>query len=84
VKRIQVMAGAAKLAQWRSDGEDWRQIKAARKAARIEAAWPIIRRYVTEAEMQAIRKRGCLHVADFPEKSDPKFRVRGRRDGGRT
>lgn len=74
-----VMSAAAKLAQWRAESGDLDQIKAARLGRRCESVWPLIRRYVTDDDLQKLRKRGCLHVADFPEKSNLSLRIRGRR-----
>jgi hypothetical protein len=72
-----VLRDAAKLAQWRAPEPDKGAIKAARKAKRIEAVEALVRRYVSEADMRTIRRRGCLHSVDFPEKRDRALRGGG-------
>lgn len=62
------LAAAAKLAQWRAPYNEAATIKAARKARRTEAVIGLIRRYVLQADIDKIKRRGCLHSADFPEK----------------
>jgi hypothetical protein len=71
------LRGAALVAQWRAPDVDRQTIKAARLARCVETVEPLIRRYVTAAELQAIQKRGCVHSADFPEKRDASLRHHG-------
>lgn len=71
------LRGAALVAQWRAPDVDRQTIKAARLARRVEAVEPLIRRYVTAAELQAIQKRGCVHSVDFPEKRNVSLRHHG-------
>ena len=63
-----LMQDAAKLAQIRAEGDDQQRIKLARDARRIETVAQIIGKYVSAGDIAKLRKRGCLHVADFPEK----------------
>lgn len=65
---IKTLRSAAKLAQLRATGEDWATIKRARKARRVESVAMLVRQYVSEDEISMIRRRGCLHVRDFPDK----------------
>ena len=74
-----VIVNAAKLAQWRAEGADFLSIKEARKAKRAEYIMPLIRKYVSPDDFSKIRKRGCLHSVDFPEKRDRSLR-RNRRN----
>jgi hypothetical protein len=67
---MKVMRDAAKLAQWRAPEPDKAAIKEARKAKRIESVAGLVRKYVSEEDMRKLRKRGCLHSVDFPEKRD--------------
>lgn len=62
------LSAAAKLAQWRAPYADAAAIKSARKARRAEAVLCLIRRYVPQSDIDKIKRRGCLHSADFPEK----------------
>lgn len=62
------LSASAKLAQWRATDADARQIKAARKARKTESVIGLIRRYVPQADIDKIKRRGCLHSVDFPEK----------------
>lgn len=72
---MKAMRDAAKLAQWRAPEPDKGAIKAARMNKRIEDVVSLIRRYVSEADMRKLRKRGCLHSVDFPEKRDRTLRT---------
>lgn len=72
---MKVMRDAAKLAQWRAPEPDKGAIKAARLNRRVESVASIIRRYVSEADMRKLRKRGCLHSVDFPEKRNRSLRT---------
>lgn len=72
-----VMRGAAMVAQWRATGADFIAIKSARKERRVEEIAPIVRRYVSDEELRKIRKRGCVHSVDFPEKRDRTLRAGG-------
>lgn len=81
VRDARALRDAAKLAQWRAAPAARAAIKEARLAGRVESIAPLIRRYVSEAEMRTIRRRGCLHSADFPEKRDQALRQRRRTDG---
>ena len=67
-RETKVMRDAAKLAQMRATAREKAAIKEARLGKRIEDVTALIERLVTNDEMAKIRKRGCLHVADFPEK----------------
>lgn len=62
------LSAASKLAQWRAAPGDAIAIKAARKARRAESVIGLIRRYVSQDDISKIKRRGCLHSADFPEK----------------
>jgi len=75
---MKVMRDAAKLAQWRAPEPEKGRIKAARLARRVEEVADVIRRYVSEADMRKLRKRGCLHSVDFPEKRGRALRTGGR------
>ena len=68
------LRAAALVAQWRAVGADKEMIKAARLAKRAETLEPLIRRFVSEPELRAIQKRGCVHSVDFPEKRDRSLR----------
>lgn len=74
MKPSKVLAAASKLAQWRATPGDKAILKEARKGRQIERVEGMIRRYVTAEEFQKIRKRGCLHSVDFPEKRDRNLR----------
>lgn len=65
---------AAKLAQWRAPEPDKGVIKAARKSGRVDMIEGLVRRYVSADDLRKIRKRGCLHSVDFPEKRDRSLR----------
>ena len=62
------LSAAAKLAQWRAASHEAITIKAARKARRAEAVIGLIRRYVSQDDIDKIKRRWCLHSVDFPEK----------------
>ena len=62
------LSAASKLAQCRANPHDAKEIKAARKARRAETVMGLIRLYVTQNDIDKIKRRGCLHTADFPEK----------------
>ncbi|WP_300379599.1 hypothetical protein [Henriciella sp.] len=66
--RIKTLRNAAKLAQMRAHGDDRATIKRARQDRCVESVMGLIRKYVSEDDFHKITKRGCLHVADFPEK----------------
>ncbi|WP_212525866.1 hypothetical protein [Actibacterium sp. MT2.3-13A] len=74
---LKTLIGAAKVAQWRASGADYHAIKSARLDRRVDQIEPIIRRYVSDDELRNIRKRGCVHSVDFPEKRDPALRTGG-------
>lgn len=71
---VKTIRAAALVAQWRASPAEKAEIKAARLAKRAESIEPLIRRFVTEAELRAIQKRGCVHSVDFPEKRDRSLR----------
>lgn len=76
---VKTIRAAALVAQWRAPAAEKAQIKAARLSKRAESIEPLIRRFVTDAELRAIQKRGCAHSVDFPEKRDRTLR---RDEGG--
>lgn len=72
---MKILRDAAKLAQWRAPEPDKAAIKAARLSKRIETVAHLVRRYVSEDDMRKLRKRGCLHSVDFPEKRNKVLRT---------
>lgn len=72
---MKLMRDAAKLAQWRAPEPDKGAIKAARMNKRVESVTELVRKYVSDADMRKLRKRGCLHTVDFPEKRDRSLRT---------
>lgn len=71
------LKSAALVAQWRAGEGEAAIIKEARLSRRVETVEALIRRFVTEAEMRAIQRRGCIHSVDFPEKRDRSLRRGG-------
>lgn len=74
---LKTLIGAAKVAQWRATGVDYHAIKNARLDRRVDQIESLIRKYVSDDDMRKIRKRGCVHSVDFPEKRDPALRAGG-------
>ena len=73
---MNALRDAAKLAQFRASGRDKAAIKAARSERRADTITDLIERYVSAADMRKLKKRGCLHSVDFPEKRDQSLRGR--------
>lgn len=75
--RSKVIRGAAKVAQWRASGADKDALKSARRDADFQRIESLIRKYVSDAEFRKISRRGCVHVVDFPEKTNRALRGEG-------
>ena len=73
--RSKVMRSAALLAQWRAPEPYKAVIKSARKGKRVESITALIMRFVTHEDLRKIKRRGCLHAVDFPEKRDLALRT---------
>lgn len=71
---IRIMKMAAQVAQWRAPDPDKSAIKAARLERRVESISQLIHKYVTADDLSKLKKRGCIHTVDFPEKRDHSLR----------
>ena len=70
-----MMRSAALLAQWRAPEPEKSAIKAARMDKALARVDHLVRRYVTDEDFRKLRKRGCLHSVDFPEKRNRALRA---------
>lgn len=71
---VRVMKMAAQVAQWRACEPDKSTIKCARLERRVESISQLIHKYVTADDLSKLKKRGCIHSVDFPEKRDASLR----------
>lgn len=71
---IRIMKMAAQVAQWRAPEPDKSAIKAARLERRVESISQLIHKYVSAEDLSKLKKRGCIHTVDFPEKRDASLR----------
>lgn len=72
--QFRILKMAAQVAQWRAPDPDKSAIKAARLERRVESISQLIHKYISTDDLSKLKKRGCIHTVDFPEKRDHSLR----------